>query len=301
MHRTAEIDEHVLWTKAEVFPDKDFPFGIRFADPQTPHKLHTHEGFSELVIVYKGQGTHFTADEAYTIAAGDVYVIAGGREHGYRDPHDLYLVNVMFEPDRMLNRIPHIKKLPGYHALFQLEPRYRKQHKFDSRLRLSPDELTRVMSIVDEMHTELDRHGQGYQFVVTAVLMQAIALLCRCYARPRNRASDSLLHIADALSYIESHYADEVTLHDLCRVAQMPTRTFMRSFREATGLPPIDYLLRLRLARASDLLRTTSMPVTEIAYLVGFLDSNYFARQFRNVLGTTPTGYRNRMHLTAEA
>ena len=57
----------------------------------------------------------------------------------------------------------------------------------------------------------------------------------------------------------------------------------------------MDYVIRLRMLHACELLRETSAAIGEIADQVGFQDSNYFARQFKQVIGTTPTQYRRRM------
>jgi len=72
----------------------------------------------------------------------------------------------------------------------------------------------------------------------------------------------------------------------------MSRSNLMRVFRKATGQTPIEYLLRLRIQKAMELLRNSSLSITEIALEVGFNDSNYFTRQFRRVLGETPRSFR---------
>ncbi|SMF17622.1 AraC-binding-like domain-containing protein [Xaviernesmea oryzae] len=69
-------------------------------------------------------------------------------------------------------------------------------------------------------------------------------------------------------------------------------RTIQNVFA-AMGTTPSNYILERRLARAADLLRADrSMPVTSIAYELGFNDSAYFARCFRRRFGTSPSGWR---------
>jgi AraC family L-rhamnose operon transcriptional activator RhaR/AraC family L-rhamnose operon regulatory protein RhaS len=85
-----------------------------------------------------------------------------------------------------------------------------------------------------------------------------------------------------------------VKLNDLASRAGMSPRSFVRAFRAATGLPPIAYLIQLRITRAAALLRTSREPVTEIAFRVGFSDSNYFTRQFVKLIGCPPRRYRQR-------
>jgi AraC-like DNA-binding protein len=66
----------------------------------------------------------------------------------------------------------------------------------------------------------------------------------------------------------------------------------MRIFRAATGITPHQYLMRVRLLRAMDLLRDTSQPVTTIAYDAGWSDLSNFNRAFRRDVGCSPGEYR---------
>ena len=83
-----------------------------------------------------------------------------------------------------------------------------------------------------------------------------------------------------------------IELDRLADIAHMSKRNFMRSFQAAMGSSPIAHLIQLRVNRAASLLRRTEHSVTEIAFQVGFSDSNYFTRQFRKLLGVTPSEYR---------
>jgi len=70
----------------------------------------------------------------------------------------------------------------------------------------------------------------------------------------------------------------------------------IRLFKQCFDTSPMDYIIRLRLLHACELLRETPASVGEIAYDVGFKDSNYFTRQFKHIIGRTPTQYRRTMH-----
>jgi AraC family L-rhamnose operon transcriptional activator RhaR/AraC family L-rhamnose operon regulatory protein RhaS len=72
----------------------------------------------------------------------------------------------------------------------------------------------------------------------------------------------------------------------------MSKRSLARAFHEATGVPPIAYLIQLRINRAAAMLRSSTTSVTEIAFHVGFGDSNYFTRQFKKQTGLSPRRYR---------
>jgi transcriptional regulator GlxA family with amidase domain len=91
---------------------------------------------------------------------------------------------------------------------------------------------------------------------------------------------------------LETHYAQPVNLDELARMAHMSKRSFIRAFRAATDQTPIAYLIQLRVNRGALLLRQAQDNITDIAFRVGFSDSNYFTRQFRKLLGVSPRGYR---------
>ena len=73
----------------------------------------------------------------------------------------------------------------------------------------------------------------------------------------------------------------------------MSVRTFTRRFRAATGAAPIEWLIRLRVRRAQDLLETTDAPIDTIARRAGFGAPETLRHHFRKVVGTSPSAWRN--------
>ena len=67
---------------------------------------------------------------------------------------------------------------------------------------------------------------------------------------------------------------------------------FIRYFKEATGLSPMEYISNLRIEHAKRMLQTEEMAIQDIAKAVGFKSSYYFARIFKRKTGFTPTDYR---------
>ena len=122
--------------------------------------------------------------------------------------------------------------------------------------------------------------------------MQLVGHLSRCYDRSGNADSQALLRIAQTIVHLETCYRENVKLAELVCIAGMSRRSFLRAFEAATGSTPIDYLIQLRLARAAALLRRTTHSITDVAFEVGFQDSNYFSRQFRQRHGISPSAYR---------
>lgn len=285
MKRVLKIDE---W-----FHPDGFPISIERREPQEAFEPHAHE-FAELVIVLGGKGQHVTGNDSWELAVGDVFVIAGPREHEYRDLRDLRLVNILFQPKQLKMRLLDLPSVAGYHALFTLEPNRRQRQPERGRLRLNGKELAQITEMVDRLEGELRTREPGFGFMATAAFMQIIGLLSRCYGRSPSPDGKALLRIGEALSHLERNIQHEVNLDELASIAHMSRRSFLRVFQSATGTSPLAWLIEQRIHRACGLLRHTDKQVTEIAFEVGFNDSNYFTRQFRKSTGLSPRSYRLR-------
>ena len=79
-----------------------------------------------------------------------------------------------------------------------------------------------------------------------------------------------------------------ISLEKLTEVAHMSKSSLTRCFQRALGVSPIEYLIRLRVRKAADLLRSSDTRIIGVAFSVGFTDGNYFARQFRALVGCSP-------------
>ena len=282
---------HSTLKRKDWFHPDGFPISVERRDPQEPFGLHSHE-FAEIVIITAGRGVHVTGKESYPLNAGDTFVIGGSRQHDYHSLNRLCLVNILFQPDKLNLRTYDLHTLPGYHALFTLEPAWRRRHQFNGRLRLAPKELSVVLVMVDKLDEELRTRSSGFKFMATAVFMQIVGYLSRCYANSKSPDSRALLRIGEAISDLEINYQEAIDLDRLARIAHMSKRNFIRSFQAALGTSPIAHLVHLRVNRGASLLRRTDQSVTEIAFQVGFADSNYFTRQFNKLIGVTPSQYR---------
>lgn len=85
-----------------------------------------------------------------------------------------------------------------------------------------------------------------------------------------------------------------VSVADMGREAGMEERTFLRRFKAATGMKPIEYVQNLRVGKARELLEFTKRPVDQIAWSVGYDDATAFRRVFHRVVGLSPGDYRQR-------
>ena len=99
--------------------------------------------------------------------------------------------------------------------------------------------------------------------------------------------------INKALAYIDAHLTDPFTEGDLAALAGLSASAFSRSFRRHTGMALVQYVNRLRVNLACQLLmRDEALPITEIAFAAGFNNLSNFNRQFLTQKGMPPSRFR---------
>lgn len=105
-----------------------------------------------------------------------------------------------------------------------------------------------------------------------------------------SRLSDrQLRQIAD---YIDEHLDQEIKLLDLAQLVGLSPFYFSRLFKQSIGIPPHQYVLQQRVERAKQLLKTTKLPITEIAISCGFSSHSHLGKLIRQCTGLSPKAYR---------
>lgn len=95
-----------------------------------------------------------------------------------------------------------------------------------------------------------------------------------------------------AKDYIENHLGDDISTEQLCQELQIGRTKLYEIFKSELKMGISKYILRRRMHRAKKLLKTTDLPISEIAYSVGFSDYNYFSRVYKKTYGKSPKHYR---------
>ena len=98
--------------------------------------------------------------------------------------------------------------------------------------------------------------------------------------------------VKQMISYIQEHFADNITIQALTEHAHVSRSECFRSFRRYTGKKPMEYINEYRLLQAAGLLRDTNLSISEVGSSCGFGSSSYFGKLFRKKYGVTPLEYR---------
>lgn len=108
------------------------------------------------------------------------------------------------------------------------------------------------------------------------------------------RGAGSHAQLRRACDYIEAHLTESISLETLTAAAGISKYYLVRRFTQAYGLPPHCYQIRLRIARARELL-AGALPVKHVSVELGFTDQSHFGRHFRKATGLTPAEYQRRV------
>ena len=99
--------------------------------------------------------------------------------------------------------------------------------------------------------------------------------------------------ISEIIKYVNRHYQENITLEQISKVFARSRSSISHTFKGETGQTFREYLISVRLRSAKSLLLYSNLSVTEIAFSVGFNDSNYFSNVFKKYMGISPIKYRN--------
>lgn len=141
----------------------------------------------------------------------------------------------------------------------------------------------------EEQLYQCDSHIQ-----MKSYMLHAMSVACQLKNRPGGAPSAVYDKIAD---YIQTHYAEDLSLSGIAEVFDMNYFYLSSMFKQHFHVGYTEYLMKVRLRKAAELLRTTGLMVYEIAEKVGYNDVKYFTRQFKKEYLETPERYRKMIQL----
>jgi len=106
--------------------------------------------------------------------------------------------------------------------------------------------------------------------------------------------ADYFAEVAEALDHIRSNYGSELRVERLAEIAGLSVYRLNRRLRAIFGITASQLITKRRVDVASEMLRTGTMPIAEVAHACGYFDQSAFSRVFQRTVGLTPRQYRAR-------
>lgn len=152
-----------------------------------------------------------------------------------------------------------------------------------------------LLDLVGSFQREIMDFGEAYPLMVESICTQLVFQLIRdLQGAPACRAVKENQYIRAAIELMESHYASNISINDICSLIYLSPCHFKRVFKEHTGKSPYQYLMRLRIEKSRELLKNTRYSVEEVARRCGFVNAGHFATVFKRFFNLSPTEFRKR-------
>lgn len=100
------------------------------------------------------------------------------------------------------------------------------------------------------------------------------------------------LFVRKALEYIKERFNQDLSLDDVASHVYLNPAYFCRLFKQETGENFINYLMKIRMTNAIEIMRSSNHKISEICIMVGYKNSKYFSKVFKNYTGYTPSNYQ---------
>lgn len=246
---------------------------------------HVHPDMIEICFMVKGSQTYFIGEDRYEVKGGDIFMTFPDEVHGTGDgPEEkgilYWIVLKRPSPDKTWLGLSPTNAFEIFGGLLSLPTRL-----FKSSLRIESllqKIMKRYFSPPGTLNTIMIDN------LAVSLLLEVMQIAGDAY-RPACRKC-----ISEVLRHIDVHLTEINSLEELSDICNLSLSRFKHLFKEETGIPPSEYIVRKKIVRAEWLLSNTSASVSEIAYELGFSSPGYFSTVFRQYKGISPLCFRSR-------
>lgn len=262
---------------------------------RTRIRWHWHNEL-ELIYVVKGQARFLVAETEFILKAGQGLFINTNTMHSVAESEGFCCTyySVVFHSSLLLGSMESALS-SKYLGIVLNSP--------DLRYLMLDNSIPEHTQILSHLHNlvQLDAADVfAYELECKVQLLEMwVHLLKHLYhihdtisSRHPKQSLDEL-RAKEAINYIESHFAEPITLDDIAAAVHISTSECCRCFKRCIKLSPFEYLMRYRIIMSTNLIQQEkTASISSVASRTGFNSSSYFNKLFRKYIGCTPTEYR---------
>lgn len=242
------------------------------------HRRERREPIGEYVLIYciEGQGWYEVRDRRYEVRANQFFILPANVAHTYaaesKQPWTIYWIHFTGDHAAVYSEgllTPHDIR-PALNSRIS-----ERQHVFEE--------------IFSTLERSTDRESLRYASSLLHYYLATMRYLNH-YRHQENIVNSDV--VTASCHYMQENLERRLTIDDLARFAGYSPSRFSALFRQQTGESPLNHFNRMKIERACLLLKTTDMRINQICHKVGFDDSYYFSRLFKQLTGLSPKHYR---------
>ncbi len=248
-------------------------------------KIHWHDEI-EIIYVRSGHMKYRVNEHIVSLNKGEGIVVNSRQLHIMQSCDVDYDIDcVIFHPE-MLCASEHIKK---QYVEPVINTKMSEYMLFDMSLSGGRTIIDGIGKLVELAYIkDMEMEAQALLFS----MWHAIYNMCCHQVVQETVGYDELQSMRTMLEYIYMHYADKITIADICKVGQIGKSVCTKMFTDYTNYSPIEFVRQFRVSKSMELLKNTSLSITEIAYEVGFNNASFYTETFKKLRGITPKEFR---------
>lgn len=284
------MNGRIVLLSGELFFDDQLDIFVNREMESFTTSQHKHD-FVEISYVGEGSGYHYVEDQVISTKQGDLFVIPIGTSHVFRpsspkQDKTLVIYNCIFRSS-VLEQWRHLFQNDSciYNSIYC-------PGKCQEQWLHIQDKHDMFSTMFQTMYWEYTKRSIGFDTILTALLVQLLVLLQRCECKSESEESVPLRMREEVVHFIKSNYTQNITVQYVADYFFLSASHFQRLFKKSTGVPFTQYLQNVRIQKCCELLKSTDIPIYQIANQVGYQDMKFFHALFRKKTGVTPRQYR---------
>lgn len=171
---------------------------------------------------------------------------------------------------------------------------YNKYIERGGKIIINLKQISQYENIIDEIFSIANSSENIKDMKIYEQLVCLLTLLMQesCNHDNKKNKDKANQNIYDIKNYLDDNFTSKITLDSLSEKFFINKFYLSRLFKSTFGISIINYILKLRITNAKELLRFSTLSIEQISYKCGIDDPNYFSRIFKNIEGCTPNEYR---------
>lgn len=245
---------------------------------------HWHDK-CEFVYMNEGSVCCRIGAESFDLGQGQCAFVKGGALHSLtvEEQTDFDFHAVVFHPSLILSDMDICKRY------------FSDEYIIQNRFTPANDKESEIIEAVKLLRDAFESKSLGYELRIKSYLLLIFSRifeygLYRTYVPARSKNLSEKLE--KVVKYIHMNFHAGISVKDLADISGYSVSHFTRFFRELTGKTPIEYVIRLRIYNACDMLRHTDKSVLDISMDCGFENVGRFIKTFRKYMNITPYQYK---------
>lgn len=261
----------------------------RVFDSTDRTQSHSHD-FLSLIYILSGEAKYEIGGKVYDISPGMLFVCNPGVTH-----HRMISKNQRIEEFQIGISDLNLKGLPENYLLPENESPLFNFNRYGQAF----------YNTIGEIIVEQQKNDEFSVLMLKCIVMKLLVYIIKERYIPHSEPANNVVSLGRSLerydkmaivnnirTFITENYMKPISLAKISANAYLSPIYVSKVFKEATGESPINYLIRVRLSRACELLDNTDISVKEVARHVGYKDVYYFSKLFKKYYGVSPLFYR---------